>query len=1294
MAERDELLRAVRAAQTGDEMITAVAALDEHDQARTAAIARSRETDLSATAVRATLEPVPLYERHTAATDWLGEYEAPVDYRTAMITEASRWYRSLPPGVEADPEEFREQALGQAYTAASAYGSQALDARREFMTYVGYLTRRGASGLPQVDQEVDSHDNQAPTPYPAETFDNFAPEQNEYNTQVESPSGQSQVSSERAPMMQQLEQQDGSGSGFGSGAANPNEHSTAMDVANSYAEIPLGMPGEIPTVPPPGAAPSAPSTPNPALGQNMDEGSERRPNVIASALTGPDSEGFRWQFGADAGDMTFDGPFHSRCSSWHWPEQDCGRGTEHTASLAVGYVMNAEDFARRARFESLGVQEGHAILRLGNLAKVAAHRDALMAGFRVQARTEDEIAWLHGYLARVGPVLARGAVPSDDNPALSGTCPGCGGKPGKNGGLCKNCVANGVKSKKKKGKAKAGSRLDFREAPSGLTAEGMRKGAPFAGYKDFAACVAANQDKNDPEAYCGKIKHQVEGAVHPEDRAWSNEPGGYYGNHGGNAGGYSGNEGHYSEGYEGSDVDVPHHLRGSFQELWRDDPDSWSHRDPTDADREAFRRHVQQHYDPEVYRAYFRHQGASSLTQIQETVDSHDNPNPGADQLNTAVMFPLAGQEGDQDDQSKEAARSSMTPSSAAVKMFGRMDAMEGKRPRHKDNYAFSTKAHGQYMRGWNETRGVMDATLGRDPIGRDDYAEWSGRPDLHQHYLGVYSEMKGRQGDRPDYHAAPGERVSGVLSGQEDLRQKEGLRRQADTMTKPHQSTDDGSPPFNTAQTTPEPPGADYSQGIRDGQEDAASGEHPTFADNSSLVSPYVKGYAVGYSGRPPDTGAQDVPRSMGGDSGQAMNAGEAQRAFQVSRASLQRTAAQCYGCPHPAHRTEPCNAEGCQHLHNPGEEGAGPGMHARTIGHVPDPGAPGYSMPRGGRPSQRSSVRRQAHDFTESERENAAHSLGPDDKLPVNSKQDLKNAHTRAHQVKGIPESTVDSYLDRLDKEYGYGGEHAHDRRAASLRRVSAAFLTREVAADPEFRRGYKFAARWTPGMNLVSQGSPAFEAGLYAAIADRPDAQEAWAGEHYRLSRAHPVLGRRLDAHSSFTVKFARAHADRYHISGNGYLVPAVARRGPAHQGKARQVTAGTTVDLITDGPGTSPDPMGSTPLNGPGQPPPMGGGEDPARSGGVPPYQGAPPPASAPVAPDDMLGTPQEAPQKSGPFTQTFSGRQPGNADLAPAAPNTADATGYENTDAYQGDPMRVHRTMAFRRTVQAALAARS
>lgn len=30
-------------------------------------------------------------------------------------------------------------------------------------------------------------------------------------------------------------------------------------------------------------------------------------------------------------------------------------------------------------------------------------------------------------------------------------------------------------------------------------------------YKDFADCVVKNKDKRNPQAYCGEIKHKVEG---------------------------------------------------------------------------------------------------------------------------------------------------------------------------------------------------------------------------------------------------------------------------------------------------------------------------------------------------------------------------------------------------------------------------------------------------------------------------------------------------------------------------------------------------------------------------------------------------------------------------------------------------------------------------------------------------------------------------------------------------------------------------------------------------------------
>lgn len=44
----------------------------------------------------------------------------------------------------------------------------------------------------------------------------------------------------------------------------------------------------------------------------------------------------------------------------------------------------------------------------------------------------------------------------------------------------------------------------------GTLFEAMRKGAPFAGYDDFEDCTSQNSDKDDPDAYCGEIKHKTE----------------------------------------------------------------------------------------------------------------------------------------------------------------------------------------------------------------------------------------------------------------------------------------------------------------------------------------------------------------------------------------------------------------------------------------------------------------------------------------------------------------------------------------------------------------------------------------------------------------------------------------------------------------------------------------------------------------------------------------------------------------------------------------------------------------
>lgn len=528
-----------------------------------------------------------------------------------------------------------------------------------------------------------------------------------------------------------------------------------------------------------------------------------------------------------------------------------------------------------------------------------------------------------------------------------------------------------------------------------------------------------------------------------------------------------------------------------------------------------------------------RRQAASGLPQVQQHTSPDNAPDPEGDELPVGVAFPVGdnspqspfsqqwstGPDGPQPRTGVRAEAADMSAQHASL--MGHADAMANQVPSHKDEFGGSKQKHRRYLEGWNQTAGLIHGLVGRHPMSKDEYASRTGRADLHSHYLSAYAQGRTMHGQSNSlYRADDGGQTTASL------------RSRADAWSRPHRTTDDFSPPYNSAATSPDPwsqneGGGDFRAGVSAGQADRAAGERPLFADNSSGVSPYVKGYAQGYGAAGGPWGPQDVPRSMGGDSGQAASAQEAQRAFQVARAS-----------------------------------------------------------------------------------------------------------------------------------------------RTASLRRVSAAFAPDSLMADPEFRKGYLFARKWQRGQRLAGRGSARFEAGLYAGITDSPARQGAWASAHWLQGQRHPELRRRLALHASFTRKEES--------------------RGGLRKGAYIRARGGTSTDLITDGPGASPDPMGSTPLNGPGAPPPMGGLSDPARSGGAPPYQSAPPLPGGPVVPDDVMGQPQQQPQPDGPAVQTYSGMHPENARLAPAAPNKADQSGYTNRDAYRGDPRGGDRLAAFRSRVHAGL----
>jgi hypothetical protein len=846
----------------------------------------------------------------------------------------------------------------------------------------------------------------------------------------------------------------------------------------------------------------------------------------------------------------------------------------------------------------------------------------------------------------------------------------------------------------------------------------MRKGAPFAGYEDFDACVAANSDKRDPQAYCGEIKHKVEGmrreaasglpqiqqhtdpnnVPSPEDdelpvgvafpvgdnspqstfsQQWSTGPDGPQPRTGAfQVTAVAWSRKHYED-LAATISTLPEHLRGPVAESFgrqmpgtgsnglgpfdRDkfigaatDPGSYSWRS-----RGRHPGYTQGHHDAvaDMLRGT-RYSGAISDEDFHNHVvptiagamhagsafnyNGNRTFNPDRFARRVQLEGPLATSEFARPDRpSRPAPRQAPAPrpsrpaapsfargidpgtesglsgegthydpygegftnpsrggrppeseteydpifgwrnkamlrrtayaqvSSTGADMLGRADAMNNQQPEHKDSFGASKQKHRRYLEGWNQTAGLIHGLVGRAPLTKQEYGEKTGRPDLHSHYLAAYSQGRALHGQSNSlYRADDGGQTTASL------------RRQADTWTQPRQSTDDVNPPYNSPATSPEPwssnaspQSADFQAGLSAGQADRSAGERPLFADNSSTVSPYVKGYAQGYGAAGGPSGPQDVPRSMGGDSGQAVNAQEAQRAFQVARAS-RRTAS--------------------------------------------------------------------AQDAWKDARDN------------------LERQHdvTGGRNVSGAPGD------EKLEGE-GTGG------RSGATWRVSAAFAPRALMRDPDFRKGYLFASRWQPGQRLAGKGSARFEAGLYAGVTDRPQIQQRWFTEHIARGDTYPELEERMALNLSFTRKHA-------------------ARRGLRVTSHWIQREGGTSTDLITDGPGTSPDPMGATPLNGPGSPPPMGGLSQAATPGGAPPYQGAPPLPGGPVVPDDVMGQPQRQPQPNGPAVQTFSGMHPENAQLAPAAPNKADQSGYTNAQAYQGDPRGNDRLAAFRRRVQAGL----
>lgn len=237
-----------------------------------------------------------------------------------------------------------------------------------------------------------------------------------------------------------------------------------------------------------------------------------------------------------------------------------------------------------------------------------------------------------------------------------------------------------------------------------------------------------------------------------------------------------------------------------------------------------------------------------------------------------------------------------------------------------------------------------------------------------------------------------------------------------------------------------------------------------------------------------------------------------------------------------------------------------------------------------------------------TDPPRTPAAAGSGAADKAAAESFPSFGDAHAAAGYTQSY-DSASDPSGPR-DVPVSMGGDNGQSQQHP--RYASQRIASRQEMLDPDFQRGYKYAAKWRPGTPLVRTGSAELEAGIYAALTDRPHQRSAWINAHAALAERAPELGKRIAQHRELTHKVAAA---------NGWPT----------DGTYLQVTAATGTDLDTYAPGTSPSPTGDTPINGPGRPGPLAGGMDAAAPGGPAPYNGAEPMGSPVVPPMQSVPT---------------------------------------------------------------------
>jgi hypothetical protein len=143
-ADVGRLLSEASKAKTLEESRRLVMAAEEAKSQIREATVEDQSLELGHTVASEHLTPAPVFEHHTAATDWIGEVDTGTDEGMdhKIAAEASLWYGNLHEAVKANPTEFAEQATGKARKLAGSYGAQAEAAESTFLDAVGTFHSR------------------------------------------------------------------------------------------------------------------------------------------------------------------------------------------------------------------------------------------------------------------------------------------------------------------------------------------------------------------------------------------------------------------------------------------------------------------------------------------------------------------------------------------------------------------------------------------------------------------------------------------------------------------------------------------------------------------------------------------------------------------------------------------------------------------------------------------------------------------------------------------------------------------------------------------------------------------------------------------------------------------------------------------------------------------------------------------------------------------------------------------------------------------------------------------------